>query len=183
MFRVLRQIASDTASIASSYERGPVGPRQIAAAALQDGSVILALSRLREAAGRHHVPLVGVAARRLQSTLFGIEISKNATLGEGIVFMHTVGIVIGGDSRIGDRVWFLGSNTIGSVDAGGYPRIGNDVILGAGARVLGPVTVGDGARIGANAVVLRDVPAGALAVGIPAVVRQRGGDEGQNQDL
>jgi serine O-acetyltransferase len=136
--------------------------------------VILALCRVREAASRHHVPLMGTAARRLQTALFGIEISKGATIGEGVVFMHTVGIVIGGDSRIGDRVWFLGSNTIGSVDARGYPRIGNDVIIGAGARILGPVTVGDGATIGANAVVLGDVPPGALAVGIPAVVKRRG---------
>jgi serine O-acetyltransferase len=178
MFRVLREIVDDTVSIARSYEKGPVGARQIAASALQDGSVILALSRLREAAGRHRVPLVGVVARRLQTALFGIEISKGAVLGQGIVFLHTVGIVIGGDSHIGDRVLFLGNNTIGSVDERGYPRIGNNVIIGAGARILGPVTVGEGATIGANAVVLSDVPAGALAVGIPAVVKGSGGGEG-----
>jgi serine acetyltransferase len=179
MLRELGQIAKDTVSIARSYEKGPVGPRQVAAAALQDGSLILALTRVREAARNHRVPLMGTAVRRLQTALFGIEISKSATLGEGVVFMHTVGIVIGGDSRVGDRVWFLGSNTLGSVDARGYPTIGNDVIIGAGARILGAVTVGDGATIAANAVVLSDIPPGALAVGIPAVVKRRGDGESQ----
>jgi serine O-acetyltransferase len=105
--------------------------------------------------------------------MFGIEIARDAELGEGVVFLHTVGIVIGGDSRIGDRVVFLGGNTIGTINNSGYPRIGNDVVIGAGARVLGPVTVGDGASIGANAVVLRDVPAGFVALGVPAVARPR----------
>jgi serine O-acetyltransferase len=110
----------------------------------------------------------------MQTALFGIEISKDVTLGQGVVFVHTVGIVIGGNARIGDRVVFLGSNTIGNNKNSGYPQIGNDVVIGAGARILGPVTIGDGASIAANAVVLCDVPAGAVAVGIPAVVKLRG---------
>ena len=107
----------------------------------------------------------------VQMALYNIEISKEARIGEGVYFMHTNGIVIGGDAKIGARTIFLGSITIGNLDNRGYPTIGEDVIIGAGARILGPITIGDRARIGANAVVVRDVPAGATAVGVPAVVR------------
>jgi serine O-acetyltransferase len=140
---------------------------------------VLMLSRLREAALRWHVPLVGAVVRRAQTALFGIEIARDVELGEGVVFLHTVGVVIGGDARIGSRVVFLGGNTVGTLDWRGYPRIGNDVIIGAGARILGPVTIGDGATIGANAVVVNDVPSGTTAVGVPAVVRTRDASNGE----
>jgi len=102
-----------------------------------------------------------------------VEISKDAHLGEGVNLLHTGGVIIGGDSRIGARTLLLGSITIGNLDNKGYPRIGEDVIVGAGARILGPVTIGRGAKIGANAVVVSDVPEGATAVGVPAVVRTK----------
>lgn len=171
--RVLGDIRRDVTTVARTLRGEAPSVGQIVSTMSHDGSVVLTLSRLAEAARRHRVPLLGGVMRRLQTTLFGIEISRDARLGEGVVFLHTVGVVIGGDSWIGDRVMFLGSITIGSVNSGGYPRIGNDVIIGAGARILGPVTIGNGASIGANAVVLCDVPAGAVAVGIPAVVRSR----------
>jgi serine acetyltransferase len=172
--RVLREIAADTASIARSFtEGGPAAARTVIATLLHDGSQALILSRLAQAARRHGVPAVGGVVRRLQTAFFGMEIARDVQLGEGVVFLHTVGIVIGGNAQIGDRVLFLGGNTIGSINRGAYPRIGNDVVIGAGARILGPVNIGDGAAIGANAVVVCDVPAGAVAVGVPAVVRAK----------
>src|SRR5580658_7437351 len=171
--RVLREVARDTLSIARWFSGGQLKVQELRTAIFHDSSHVLILSRIRQAAERSHVPFVSGVARRLQTALFGIEIAGNVKLGEGVFFMHTVGIVLGGDSQIGDRVMFLGGNTLGAVDRRGYPRIGNDVVIGAGARILGPVTIGDGASIGANAVVLRDVPPGAVAVGVPAVVRQR----------
>jgi serine O-acetyltransferase len=171
--RVLREIVGDTTAIARRFVGQRLNAREVLATMSHDGSLALVLVRLREAAYRHRVPLFGSVARRLQTTLFGIEIARDVRLGEGVVFLHTVGVVIGGDSQIGDRVMFLGGNTVGSINNKGYPRIGNDVVIGAGARILGPVTIGDGASIGANAVVLCDVPPGAVAVGVPAVVRPR----------
>lgn len=173
--RVVREIVRDATAIARWFHGGPCGVRGTVETLSHDGSQALLLSRLRQAAQRWHLPVVSSALRRVQTALFGIEIARGARLGEGVIFLHTVGVVIGGDSQVGDRVVFLGSNTLGSVDYRGYPRIGNDVIVGAGARILGPVTIGDGAQIGANAVVLTDVPPGAVAVGIPATVRVRDG--------
>jgi serine O-acetyltransferase len=171
--RLLREIVGDAATIARMFTGRRPSAREVVATVSHDGSLALVLSRLREAAYRHRIPLFGSALRRLQTTLFGIEIARDVRLGEGVVFVHTVGVVIGGNAHIGDRVVFLGGNTIGSVNDRGYPRVGNDVTIGAGARILGPVTIGDGASIGANAVVLCDVPPGAVAVGVPAVVRSR----------
>ena len=172
--RVVREIVRDAMAIARWFNKGNVGVRELVTTMAHDGSHVLVLCRLRQAGRRWHIPMFGSAVRRAQTALFGIEIGGDVQLGEGVIFLHTVGVVIGGDARIGDRVVFLGGNTVGTIDWKGYPRIGNDVIIGAGARILGPVTIGDGATIGANAVVVCDVPPGSTAVGVPAVIRSRG---------
>ena len=82
---------------------------------------------------------------------------------------HPNGVVIAPDANIGINCIIFQQVTIGTAD-GGYPTIGNNVLIGAGAKILGPVKIGDGAKIGANAVVLRDVPAGCAAAGVPARV-------------
>ena len=138
-----------------------------------DGYRILAMNRVRETARRLHVPLVNAVLRSAQQAMAGIEIGKDVTLGEGVYFVHPVGVVIGGDSRIGDRVRFYGSNTIGTAKDDGYPTIEDDVWIGAGARILGPIRIGARSRIGANAVVVSDVPPDSVAIGIPAKVRKR----------
>lgn len=136
----------------------------------QDSFAILALWRMRCLARRLRVPGLNHLLRRLQSVVFGIELGNEISLGRGVFFVHPVGIVVGGKSRVGDRVRFMGSNTVGTAKQEGWPVIEDDVVLGAGARVLGPVRIGREAVIGANAVVLGDVPAHAVAVGIPARV-------------
>ncbi|MET0340718.1 MAG: serine O-acetyltransferase EpsC [Polyangiales bacterium] len=138
--------------------------------AMQDSFAVMAMTRAREAARRWHVPFVNRALRLAQIAMFGVEVGKDVHMGAGVMLVHTVGTVIGGDARIGARVRLMGNNTIGTARDNGYPVIEDDVVVGAGARILGPVRVGKGARIGANAVVLSDVPAGALAVGIPAKI-------------
>lgn len=138
-----------------------------------DGYRILAMNRVRETARAWHVPLVNAVLRSAQQAMAGIEIGKDVTLGEGVYFVHPVGVVIGGNSRIGDRVRFYGSNTIGTAKDDGYPVIEDDVWIGAGARILGPVRVGARSRIGANAVVVTDVPPDSVAIGIPAKIKPR----------
>jgi serine O-acetyltransferase len=166
---LLRQLVSDAMALARG--RGGVSARSLAEIAVEDGFAVLATQRLRQAARRWHVPFANRALRLVQMTFYNIEIAKDARLGDGVNFVHTLGTVIGGDARIGAGTVLLGSITIGNLNDRGYPSIGEGVIIGAGARILGPITIGDGAKIGANAVVTVDVPAGATAVGVPAVIR------------
>ncbi|MEO8566948.1 MAG: serine O-acetyltransferase [Betaproteobacteria bacterium] len=103
--------------------------------------------------------------------LTGIEIHPGATIGRRVFIDHGMGVVIGETAEIGDDCTLYHGVTLGGTSwkAGKrHPTLGRDVVLGAGAKVLGPILVGDGAKVGSNAVVVRDVPAGATAVGIPA---------------
>jgi serine O-acetyltransferase len=104
---------------------------------------------------------------------FGISIARTAEIGVPVMFHHFGGVFIAPGSVIGSRCQIFQSVTVGESGGrrAGRPVIGDDVIIGVGAKVLGPVRVGQGARIGANAVVISDVPARTLAVGVPAVVR------------
>jgi serine O-acetyltransferase len=110
--------------------------------------------------------------------VYGIELPYTVEVGRGVVIEHQGGIVIHGSTRIGDGCIIRQNCTLGVRRAdrpGEAPTLHDRVDLGAGAVVLGNVTIGSGASIGANAVVLRDVPAGALAIGVPATVRLREG--------
>jgi len=159
--------------------RLPATPRAGRRMMKTDAWQILLLFRVRKVALRWRIPLVNRLMRLCQMVFAGIELGNDIELGEGVYFIHSLGTVVGGNARVGNRVRFMGNNTIGTARDNGYPVIADDVEIGCGARILGPVRIGAGAVIGANAVVLDDVPAGAVAVGMPArVVRRRseGGD-------
>jgi len=103
--------------------------------------------------------------------LTGIEIHPGATIGRSFFIDHGMGVVIGETAEIGDHVMLYHQVTLGgtSLDKGKrHPTVRDNVIIGAGAKVLGNITVGEGARIGSNAVVVNDVPPGVTMVGIPA---------------
>ncbi len=169
--RWLREAREDALHLARSAY-GSSERRDVRRAVLSNDSfLILLLWRLRRAVRRWHIPLANTALRRLQTIVFGIEIGNDVTLGRGIYFVHPIGTVIGGDAHIGDRVRIMGANTVGTAKDNGYPTIGDEVVVGVGARVLGPIRVGARAVIGAIAVVLADLPADCVAVGIPARVR------------
>jgi len=105
--------------------------------------------------------------------LTGIEIHPGATIGRRVFIDHGMGIVIGETAVIGDDCTLYHGVTLGGTSwhkGKRHPTLGRGVVIGAGAKLLGPIEVGDGAKIGSNAVVVRDVPAEATAVGIPARV-------------
>src|SRR6202162_3359966 len=103
--------------------------------------------------------------------LTGIEIHPGAKIGRRVFIDHGMGVVIGETAEVGDDCTLYHGVTLGGTSwnkGKRHPTLGRAVVLGAGAKILGPILVGDGAKVGSNAVVVRDVPAGATAIGIPA---------------
>jgi serine O-acetyltransferase len=103
----------------------------------------------------------------------GIEIHPGASIGRRVFIDHGMGLVIGETAEVGDDSTLYHGVTLGGTSwnkGKRHPTLGRNVVVGAGAKILGPILVGDNAKVGANAVVVRDVPAGATAVGIPARV-------------
>jgi len=122
--------------------------------------------------------LVSRVISQFSRFLTGIEIHPKAKIGKNLFIDHGMGVVIGETSEIGDNVTIYHSVTLGGIspsidsdsqrDAKRHPTLKNNVVVGSGAQVLGPVVVGENAKIGANAVVTKDVPENAVMVGIPA---------------
>ena len=118
---------------------------------------------------RHRVRVLPTLLERINLVVFGIEISSSVPIGPGLYIAHPVGTVIMA-RRIGANASFIASITVGMRETHDFPVLGNGVMIGAGARILGAIRLGDGCTIGANAVVVDDVPEGATAVGVPARV-------------
>jgi serine O-acetyltransferase len=129
----------------------------------------------RDRSGPWHILMRRIARIRhiLWSVVTQSDVDLQATLGKGLMLPHPNGVVIHGEARIGDDCMIMQQVTVGMIDESEVPVIGNRVYIGAGAKIIGKLTVGDGARIGANAVVVNDVPSNATAVGIPARIIRR----------
>ena len=126
------------------------------------------------------------AISQLSRAITGIEIHPGATIGKGLMIDHGMGVVIGETAEIGDNCTIYQGVTLGGTgkDVGKrHPTLGNNVLVGSGAKVLGPFTVGDNAKIAANAVVLKEVPPNSTAVGIPAKIVKTGGNKMPQTDL
>ena len=111
--------------------------------------------------------------------LTGIEIHPGARMGRRVFIDHGMGVVIGETAEVGDDCTLYHGVTLGGVSwnqGKRHPTLGNRVVVGAGAKILGPFTVGDGAKVGSNSVVVKPVPAGATVVGIPARVVEHGAE-------
>lgn len=117
---------------------------------------------------------VGKLRHKVYSVLTGSDIRREAQVPLSVRFPHPTGVVIHQDTVIGEGCLIMQQVTLGQTDQPGAPTVGEGVYFGAGAKVLGKVSIGARARIGANAVVLIDVPDDATAVGIPARIIQRG---------
>jgi serine O-acetyltransferase len=132
----------------------------------------LVLHRRAHWCWQHGFKWLGRFISHLARWLTGIEIHPGAIIGERVFFDHAMGVVVGETAEIGDGCTIYQGVTLGGTSlykgAKRHPTLGKDVVVSAGAKVLGGFMVGDGAKIGSNAVVIKPVPAGATAVGIPA---------------
>lgn len=151
--------------------RDPAARSRIEVVLCYPGVHAVALHRVSHRLWTWRLRLLARMLSHLARLLTGIEIHPAARIGRRLVIDHGDGVVIGETAEIGDDVLMYHQVTLGGTSlAGGkrHPTIGDKVILGAGAKILGPIVVGEGARVGANAVVLSDVPPGQTVVGIPA---------------
>ncbi|MHB8473042.1 MAG: serine O-acetyltransferase [Gammaproteobacteria bacterium] len=126
---------------------------------------------------RHGLGLVGSFLQSIIFVVYNAVIPCEAEIGAGTLFAHgAVGTVIHPKSKIGKRVLITQGVTIGgkSLHSDGVPTIGDDVYIGAGAKILGNIHVGDDSLIGANAVVVKSVPPGSMVVGVPAIIKRVG---------
>ncbi|MEY4979036.1 MAG: Serine acetyltransferase [Pseudomonadota bacterium] len=133
----------------------------------------------------HGLKWLGRFISHLARWLTGIEIHPGAKVGERVFFDHAMGVVVGETAEIGDGCTIYQGVTLGGTSlykgTKRHPTLGKNVVVSAGAKVLGGFVVGDGAKIGSNAVVIKPVPAGATAVGIPARIIQ--GKAGESADV
>ena len=172
--RVVGEIRRD---LRSARERDPAarGVGSIEMLATWPGVQALLAHRVAHAFHEVRMPMLPRLIAYSARTLTGIEIHPAATIGDGFYIDHGSGVVVGETAEIGENVTLYQGVTLGgtrpSRDQSGHkrhPTLGNNVIISSNAQVLGPFKVGDGATIGAAAVVLREVPAGAVMVGNPA---------------
>jgi len=124
------------------------------------------------------IPLLPRLISQFSRMITGIEIHPGAKVGRGLFIDHGFGVVIGETSIIADNVTLFQGVTLGGTGkerGKRHPTIGNNVVIGTGAKILGNITVGDNSYVGANAVVIRDVPANATVVGVPARITKQDG--------
>ena len=161
----------------AASDRDPAARSALEVALVYPGVHALWVHRLTHRMWKH--PALRLPARivsQMTRSATGIEIHPAATLGRRLFIDHGMGVVIGETAVVGDDVTLFHNTTLGgrSMTHGKrHPTLGDRVVVGAGAKVLGAVWVGDDAQIGANAVVVKDVPAGAVAVGVPAKTKAR----------
>ena len=159
--------------IRAIFERDPAATNLLEVLLTYPGLHALIAHRVAHWLFKRGVPVLPRLISHVSRLLTGIEIHPGAQIGRGFFIDHGMGVVIGETSEIGDNVTLYQGVTLGGTGkerGKRHPTIGNNVMIGVGAHVLGAVTVGDGAKIGAGAVVLRDVPPHSTAVGVPAKV-------------
>ncbi len=165
MFKRLRE------DVQAVFDRDPAARSRIEVLLCYPGLHALLMHRLAHALWCRGWRLSARLLSQLSRFLTGIEIHPGARIGRRFFIDHGMGVVIGETTEIGDDVTLYQGVTLGGVSSNSgkrHPTIEDEVVIGAGAAVLGPFRVGRGARIGSNAVVLKEVPAGATVVGVPA---------------
>jgi serine O-acetyltransferase len=152
------------------FERDPAARNIVEVLTTYPGLHALLFHRMNHWLWSHGLKWLARWISAIARWLTGIEIHPGATIGRRFFIDHGMGVVIGETSEIGDDCTLYHGVTLGGTSwkkGKRHPTLGNNVVVGAGAKILGPITMGNGARIGSNAVVLKDVPVDATVVGVP----------------
>src|SRR5881409_2116397 len=159
-------------------ERDPAARSTLEVLLCYPGVHALAFHRLAHAIWRNGWTTVARFVSHVSRFLTGIEIHPAARLGRGLFIDHGMGVVIGETTEIGENVTLLQGVTLGGTSLKRekrHPTLGNNVVVGAGAKIIGGFKIGDGSRIGAGSVVVREVPPNSVVVGVPGRVTYRDG--------
>jgi serine O-acetyltransferase len=162
--------------IRAAKERDPAVPSTLQVIFAYPGVHAVWGHRISHWLWNHRARVVARVFAELTRILTGVEIHPGAILGAGLFIDHATGVVIGETAEVGDDVTLYHGVTLGGTgtDTGKrHPTIGDRVIVGAGAKILGPIKIGDDSRIGANAVVVKEVPSSSVVVGVPGQVVSR----------
>ena len=157
--------------IAVVFERDPAARNTWEVITCYPGFHAMLFHRLAHGLWQARLRWIARLVSHLSRWLTGIEIHPGATIGRRFFIDHGMGVVIGETAEIGDDCTLYHGVTLGGTSwnkGKRHPTLGNGVVVGAGAKILGPITIGAGARVGSNAVVVKEVPPGATAIGIPA---------------
>ena len=171
MFRSLRE------DIASVFARDPAARSTWEVLSCYPGLHALYMHKLAKWFWNRRLRWFGRFLSHLARWFTGIEIHPGATIGRRVFIDHGMGVVIGETAEIGDDTTLYHGVTLGGTTwkkGKRHPTLGKGVVVGAGAKILGPINVGDGAKVGSNAVVVKDVPPGATVVGVPGRIVEDG---------
>ena len=160
----------------AALSRDPAARTRLEVALTYPGVHAIWAYRFAHALWRHNAKFAARLISSLARVLTGVDIHPGATLAKGVFIDHAMGVVIGETAEVGENVTIYQGVTLGgtSLSRGKrHPTIGEDTIIGAGAKVLGPISIGAHSRIGANAVVLKSVPANSVVVGVPGRISTR----------
>jgi len=159
-------------------DRDPAAKSSLEIILLYSGLHAIVFYRIAHKLWEWKLPIVPRAISQMAKFLTGIEIHPGAIIGEGLFIDHGMGVVIGETTIIGNNVTMFQGSTLGGTgkETGKrHPTVGHNVVIGAGAKVLGNITVGNNSYVGANAVVIKNVPQHATVVGVPAHMVKQGG--------
>ena len=160
------------------FDRDPAAVNRLEVLLTYAGLHAIISHRIAHALHAVRIPFIPRLISQVNRFITGIEIHPGAAIGNGLFIDHGMGVVIGETSVVGDNVTIFQGVTLGGTGkerGKRHPTIGNNVVLGTGAKVLGNITIGDNVQIGANAVVVRDVPANSTVVGVPGRIAKREG--------
>ncbi len=170
------QIAQDLQAV---FERDPAATSRLEVFLTYSGFHALLTYRIAHWLWKHQIPILPRIISQLARWLTGVEIHPGATIGTGFFIDHGMGVVIGETTEIGDYVTLFQGVTLGGTGkerGKRHPTLGNHVVVGDGAKVLGGIRIGDNVKVGANAVVLRSVPANSTVVGNPGRIVKYDGE-------
>ena len=171
----LKSVREDIASV---FDRDPAARSGLEVLLCYPGLHAVWAHRVNHWLWRHHLPLLARFLSQVARLLTGIEIHPGAQIGRRFFIDHGMGIVIGETSMVGDDVTLYQGSTLGGTGkekGKRHPTLGNNVVVGAGAKILGNVVLGENCRVGAGSVVLRDVPDNSTIVGVPGHIIFRDG--------